>query len=229
MTHTVQRAFFSFVRDDFTQRDGSAGRADRAGTSSRRGRLEMASLRIFGVAASNRHRRSSTAVGSIVGAGIAMVTGLTVCGGGAIFAQDKHARRASNGIVFSEFIGYADWQAIGVNRDGDLIEVTRANSVMISAFRAGVSGNGRPFPDGSKAVKIHWKANSGGETPHRASVPEALHDVDLVVKDSKRFAETGGWGHAHFSYDAASDRFAPEASVDHVLAGEAAGRLQLFS
>jgi len=44
--------------------------------------------------------------------------------------------------------------------------------------------------------------------------PEALHDVGFVVRDSKRFAETGGWGHVHFSYDAGPDRSHPiQASI----------------
>jgi hypothetical protein len=35
------------------------------------------------------------------------------------------------------------------------------------------------------------------------------HDVDFMVKDSKRFADSGGWGYAAFQYDAASDTFTP--------------------
>ena len=36
-----------------------------------------------------------------------------------------------------------------------------------------------------------------------------MHDLDTMVKDSKRFAATGGWGYGQFNYDAASDGFKP--------------------
>jgi hypothetical protein len=40
-------------------------------------------------------------------------------------------------------------------------------------------------------------------------VPGALHDVDFMVKDSKKFADSGGWGYAQFDYDPASQTFRP--------------------
>ena len=40
-------------------------------------------------------------------------------------------------------------------------------------------------------------------------MPGALHDVDFMVKDSKRFADSGGWGYAQFEYDPASQTFRP--------------------
>jgi len=45
-------------------------------------------------------------------------------------------------------------------------------------------------------------------------VPGTQHDVDFMVKDSKRFADSGGWGWAVFDYDAASDTFKPGTSAD---------------
>jgi hypothetical protein len=47
-----------------------------------------------------------------------------------------------------------------------------------------------------------------------AMVPASLHDVDFMVKDSKRFADSGGWGWAAFKYDAASDTFTPQTTAD---------------
>jgi hypothetical protein len=45
---------------------------------------------------------------------------------------------------------------------------------------------------------------------HRASiVAGALHDVDFMVRDSKRFADTGNWGYAQFNYDEATGAFTP--------------------
>ena len=79
---------------------------------------------------------------------------------------------------------------------------------MIKAYQAGVPGNGKPFPDGAKMAKIHWNPKKM-ETFPAATVPGTQHDVDFMVKDSKRFADSGGWGYAVFDYDTASDTFAP--------------------
>jgi hypothetical protein len=76
--------------------------------------------------------------------------------------------------------------------------------VMIDAYRAGIPGNGKPFPDGSKIAKIHWNAKKSAEAPSPTMVPDPLKDVDFIEKDSKRFPDTSGWGYAAFKYDAAS-------------------------
>ena len=68
---------------------------------------------------------------------------------------------------------------------------------------------GRPFPDGSKMAKIHWNAKKSAEAPDPTTVPDTLHDIDFMVRDSKRFAASGNWGYAQFNYDAASDTFTP--------------------
>ena len=47
-----------------------------------------------------------------------------------------------------------------------------------------------------------------------ALVPGTQHDMDFMVKDSARFADSGGWGYAYFKYDAASDTFAPATTAD---------------
>jgi hypothetical protein len=47
-----------------------------------------------------------------------------------------------------------------------------------------------------------------------ATVPASLHDVDFKVKDSKRFADSGGWGWGAFKYKAASDTFTPATTAD---------------
>ena len=51
----------------------------------------------------------------------------------------------------------ADWQAVAVSQTEDAIAVILATPVMIDAYRSGVPANGKPFPDGSKIAKIHWK------------------------------------------------------------------------
>jgi hypothetical protein len=87
-----------------------------------------------------------------------------------------------------------------------------ANPTMIDAYRAGVPGNGKPFPDGSKIAKIEWRPKKSTEAPFSVNVPDTLKDVDFIEKDSKRFPDTSGWGYAMFNYDAASDTFSPDAN-----------------
>src|SRR5215467_11287368 len=94
-----------------------------------------------------------------------VAVGLVGLSGTAISAQDKYAVQVPNGLSFSEFKGYEDWQTVAVSQSGDLIEVILANPVMIEAYRAGVPGNGKPFPDGSKIAKIHWNAKKSEEAP----------------------------------------------------------------
>jgi hypothetical protein len=45
-------------------------------------------------------------------------------------------------------------------------------------------------------------------------VPGTQHDVDFMVKDSKRFADSGGWGYAEFEYDPAAETFRPGTEAD---------------
>jgi hypothetical protein len=136
-------------------------------------------------------------------------TALAALDGRAISAPDKYTVKAPNGLAFAEFRGYEDWQTVAVSQSGDLIEVILANPVMIEAYRAGAPGNGKPFPDGSKMAKIHWNATKSAEAPAPTTVPGTLHDLDFMVRDSKRFADTGNWGYAQFNYDTASDTFTP--------------------
>jgi len=134
---------------------------------------------------------------------------LAFVGGGAVSAQDKYTVKVPNGLAFSEFRGYETWQVVSVSQGaGNLMAVIVANPVMIKAYQAGIPANGKPFPDGSKMAKIHWNPKKM-ETFPAATVPGTQHDVDFMVKDSKRFADSGGWGYAVFDYDAASDTFTP--------------------
>src|SRR5690349_16002841 len=75
---------------------------------------------------------------------------LAMFGGMSVSAQDKYSVQVPNGLAFAEFRGFEDWQTVAVSHAEDLIEVILANPVMIAAYRAGVPGNGQPFPDGSK-------------------------------------------------------------------------------
>jgi hypothetical protein len=143
-----------------------------------------------------------------------IITGIfAIVGGWAVSAQDKYSLKVPGGLEFSEFRGYEAWQVVSISRDGDLMAAILGNPVMIDAYLAGVPGNGKTFPEGAKLAKIHWNPKQM-ETFPAAVVPGTQHDMDFMVKDSKRFADSGGWGWAVFEYDAASDTFRPGTSAD---------------
>jgi hypothetical protein len=133
---------------------------------------------------------------------------VAILGGRAISAQDKYTVQVPGGLAFSEFRGYEGWQAVAISHAGK-VALILGNPVMIDAYQSGVPGNGKPFPDGAKMAKIHWTPKTSETAPAPTTVPDTLHDVDFMVKDSKRFADSGGWGYAEFEYDAASDTFMP--------------------
>jgi len=141
---------------------------------------------------------------------VIMAVMLAVLGGRADSAQDKYTLTVPDGLAFSEFRGYEDWQTVAVSQPEGVLNAILANPAMIKAYRAGVPGNGTPFPDGSKIAKIQWKAKKSAEAPYAVLVPDTMKDMLLIVKDSKRFPDTGGWGYAQFNYDPASDTFSPE-------------------
>jgi hypothetical protein len=153
----------------------------------------------------------------VIGAVALTVSVLAVIGGRVTSAQDtgdaKYNVRVPNGLAFSEFKGYEAWQTISVSHNDKVMAVILGNPVMINAYKSGIPGNGKPFPDGSKMAKVHWNSKKL-ETLPSAMVPGSLHDVDFMVKDSKRFADSGGWGWGAFKYNAASDKFTPADQTD---------------
>ncbi len=129
------------------------------------------------------------------------VSVLAVLGGRTISAQDtaqaKYTVRVPNGLAFSEFRGYEAWQTVSISHNEKASAVILANPAMINAYQSGIPGNPKKL-----------------ETFPNTTVPASLHDVDFMVKDSKRFADSGGWGWAAFKYDAASDTFTPFTQAD---------------
>jgi hypothetical protein len=148
----------------------------------------------------------------LIGAAIAMALGV-VTAAAAISAQDKYTLEVPGGLAFSEFKGYEGWQVISVSNAGKLA-VILGNPAMINAYKAGIPANGKPFPDGARMAKIHWNEKKNEAEPGAPLVPDGLHDVDFMVKDSKRFADSGGWGYAAFEYDTATAAYRPGNSGD---------------
>ena len=129
----------------------------------------------------------------------------------AVYAQDKYSLKSPSGIAFSDFRGYEDWAMVSSARTDEVLKVIVANPTMINAFKAGVPGNGQPFPDGSMIVKLQWKRKKSTEAQFAVDVPDVFKQAFVMEKDSKRFPKTGGWGYAVFNYDAASDTFTADA------------------
>jgi hypothetical protein len=103
--------------------------------------------------------------------------------------------------------GYRDWALISVARIGAPFNDIRAklgNDVAVKAYRAGTL----PFPDGAIIVRLAWKETISEENNRALSpllekqgesvVAGDATNVQLMVKDSKKYAATGGWGFAQF-------------------------------
>jgi hypothetical protein len=136
-----------------------------------------------------------------------MMLALAVVSGVAVSGQDKYILKLPDGVPFSDWKGYEDWQLISSAQTDDRMKVILGNPTIIAAFKAGIPGNGKPFPDGSKIAKVQWKPKKSTEAQFAVNVPDTLADLFFMEKDSKRFSKTGGWGYAQFDYDPASATF----------------------
>jgi hypothetical protein len=159
-------------------------------------------------------KRTSIGVTVFVGVFLSALVALAVA------AQDKYTVKVPNGLSFSEFRGYEDWQVVAPSETDaqNVMRVILANPVMMKAYRAGIPTNGKPFPDGSKIAKIEWQPKKIADAPFSVSTPDTvpgpLTEVEFIEKDAKRFSDTNGWGYAVFKYDAASDTFSPGTLAD---------------
>ena len=99
--------------------------------------------------------------------------------------------------------GYRDWRLISVAREeGDLndIRAILGNDVAIKAYRE----RKLPFPDGTIIARLAWSHDASEENNKTFGRPQSFvagapkNGVQFMVKDSKKYAATGGWGYAHF-------------------------------
>jgi Cytochrome P460 len=133
----------------------------------------------------------------------------------AVYAQDKfdkYSLVSPSGIKFSDFRGYEDWAVISSARTDKELKVIVGNPAIIKAFKAGAPGNGQPFPEGSKMVKMQWKLKTSTEAPFVVEVPDTPTQAFVMEKDSKRFPTTGGWGYAVFNHDVAGKKMVADAA-----------------
>ena len=133
-----------------------------------------------------------------------------------LLAQNPNPLRTVNGIALSEFNGYDTWQTIAVSHPDkgggcgstkeDCIKVILGNAAMVNAYKEGFPGNGKPAPDGAAMAKVEWNQKHN-TSPYGITVPTVETGVAFMLKDSKRFTQTNGWGYAMFLRDAATDNF----------------------
>ncbi|MGU3538076.1 cytochrome P460 family protein [Methylobacterium sp. A54F] len=117
---------------------------------------------------------------------------------GGIAASQMEAKGSETSPIFGVALpaGYREWQLVGVAQETGALDELRAivgNPTAIRAYRAGTL----PFPDGTTLVKLAWQHVQSSEF-EPAFVPGAATTVQVMVKDAKRFAATGGWGFGRF-------------------------------
>lgn len=135
---------------------------------------------------------------------------LAVAAGSAATAPDKYSLKSPSDIAFADFKGYEDWSVVSSARTDEVMKVIVANPKMIEAYKSGIPGNGKPFPEGSKIAKLQWKFKKSTEAPFAVDVPDVFTQAFFIEKDSKRFPKSAGWGYAVLNYDAASDKYSPD-------------------
>jgi hypothetical protein len=109
--------------------------------------------------------------------------------------------------------GYRDWKLVSVGRlsAGNLkqLRAQLGNEIAIKAYREGTL----PFPDGAIIAALHWNEVSSDENNKvlvsapsivagadpQSSVAGSAVNVQFMVKDSKKYAATDGWGFADFT------------------------------
>jgi hypothetical protein len=99
--------------------------------------------------------------------------------------------------------GYRDWRLVSVAREEGSLNDIRAilgNDMAIKAYREGKL----PFPEGTIIARIAWSYDASEENNKAFGQPQSFvagspkNGVQFMVKDSKKYASTGGWGFAHF-------------------------------
>jgi len=102
-------------------------------------------------------------------------------------------------------VGYRDWRMISVAHEEANLNSFAAvlgNDVAINAYRDGKL----PFPDGAIIAALHYRFVPSDENNKAFGQAQSFvagdpTNVQFMVKDSKAYASTGGWGFGHFNQD----------------------------
>jgi hypothetical protein len=169
--------------------------------------------------ASHQHRRASLQAAAPVLGVVAVCAAAAVC---TLYVTKSTAQSTQAGSEASPIYGvtipagYRDWHLISVGRlvgrslnpGGGELKQLRAqlgNDIALKAFREG----NRPFPDGAMIAALHWDEVSSESNDKvlasgfpgaglQSSLAGSAENVQFMVKDSKKYATTGGWGFADF-------------------------------
>jgi hypothetical protein len=122
---------------------------------------------------------------------IILVVVAFLCAAGNLVAADLPV--ASNGIAL--YPDYMSWKIVAPSyrEDKTHIRMITGNEIAVTALRASKT----PLPDGSVLAKVAWKAEKHPSFPV-ATEPGTFVQVEFMVKDAKKYKETGGWGFARF-------------------------------
>jgi hypothetical protein len=148
--------------------------------------------------------------GHFLGA-LGISAGIAIC---TLYVAKSAAQSANNaspiyGVTIPD--GFRDWRLISVNHlsgAGGKLRQVRAqlgNDIAVKAFREGTL----PFPDGTIIAALHWNEALSDENNKvlaigfpgadlQSSVAQSAENVQFMVKDTKKYAATGGWGFADF-------------------------------
>jgi cytochrome P460 len=122
---------------------------------------------------------------------ILIVTAALCCG--PAYATAGARPVTANGIAL--FDGYDKWQVIAPSArpDKEQLRLILGNDLAVKSLQAGT----RPFVDGAVLAKVAWTSKRQPRFP-QALVPDKFVQVEFMVKDSRKYKATGGWGFARF-------------------------------
>ena len=138
---------------------------------------------------------------------------VAILAGGIAFTApaSRHAAQEAAPIFVTKIPpGYRDWRLISVaHEEGNLndIRAILGNDVAIKAYREGKL----PFPDGTVIARLAWSYDLSEENNKIFGRPQSFvagppkNGVQFMVKDSKKYASTGGWGFAQFDDGKSAD------------------------
>ena len=120
----------------------------------------------------------------------------------ALLAQETESSRSEQDRIVTLPKDYRNWQLIGVAHEAGSLNDIRAmlgNNIAVNAFKSGV----RPFPDGAIVVRLAYKHVASEQNniifgQLQSFVAGEPTNVQISVKDYKKYPMTGGWGYGQF-------------------------------
>ena len=131
---------------------------------------------------------------------------------GALAAPASQLANKEDAPIFVKTIpdGYRDWRLISVAREEGNLNDIRAilgNDVAMKAYREAKL----PFPEGTIIARLAWSHDASEENNKTFGRAQSFvagavkNGIQFMVKDSKKYAATGGWGFAHFNDGKSAD------------------------